>query len=74
MNASSLLKFLIKNEKLKLSSKEILQITSKVGSDVIIGMQHKTSIIYGSGQLKTINKNFILFTYLYVNQYLFLLK
>ena len=45
MNASSLLKFLIINQKLNLSSKEIFKISSKIGSDVVIGMQQKSSIL-----------------------------
>ena len=57
MNASSLLKFLIKNQKLNLSSNEIIKISSKIGSDVIIGMQNKKSILYGNGRLKNLNKN-----------------
>ena len=38
MNTSSILKFLIKTQKLNISSKEISKISSKIGSDVIIGM------------------------------------
>ena len=61
MNASSLLKFLIKSQKLNLSTKEISKISSKIGSDVIIGMQSKTSILYGNGNLKNLNKNLNLY-------------
>ena len=57
MNASSVLKFLIKSQKLNLSSNEINKISSKIGSDVIIGMQNKKSILYGNGRLKNLNKN-----------------
>ena len=61
MNASSLLKFLIKNQKLNLSSKEIIKISSKIGSDVIIGMQNKKSILYENGNLKNLNNNINLY-------------
>ena len=61
MNASSLLKFLIKSKKLNLSYKEISKISSKIGSDVIIGMQSQTSILYGNGSLKNLNKNINLY-------------
>ena len=44
MNASSLLKFLIKSQKLNLSTQEISKISSKIGSDVIIGMQRRFHI------------------------------
>jgi len=64
MNASSLLKFLIKNQKLNLSSKEIIKISSKIGSDVVIGMQKKTSILYGNGNLKYLNNKINLYTLL----------
>ena len=61
MNASSLLKFLIKNQKLNLSSNEISKISSKIGTDVIVGMQNKKSILYGNGRLKNLNKNINLY-------------
>ena len=64
MNASSLLKFLIKNQKFNLSSKEIIKISSKIGSDVVIGMQKKTSILYGNGKLKNLNNKINLYTLL----------
>ena len=64
MNASSLLKFLILNQRLNLSSKEIIKISSKIGSDVVIGMQKKTSILYGNGKLKNLNNKINLYTLL----------
>ena len=64
MNASSLLKFLIKNQKLKLSSKDVLEISSKIGSDVVIGMHNKSSILYGNGEIKNINNKMNLYTLL----------
>ena len=64
MNASFLLKFLIINQKLNLSSKEIFKISSKIGSDVVIGMQKKTSILYGNGKLKNLNNKINLYTLL----------
>ena len=64
MNASSILKFLINNKKINISSKEIIKISSKIGSDVILGMQNKTSILYGNGNIKYLNKNLSLYTLL----------
>ena len=64
MNASSILKFLINNQKLNLSSKEIIRISSKIGSDVILGMKSKTSILYENGNIKYLNKNLNLHTLL----------
>ena len=64
MNASSLLKFLIKNKKLTINTKEISEISSKIGSDVVIGLQKKTSILYGNGNVKHLNNKINLYTLL----------
>ena len=64
MNASSLLNFLIKNQKLNLSSREILKISSKIGSDVVIGLQKRASILYGNGHVKYLNNKINLYTLL----------
>ena len=64
MNAAHILKYLSNKQKLNLSSKEILWIASKIGSDVVVGMQNKTSILYGSGEIKLLKKNINLFTLL----------
>jgi len=64
MNASSLLKFLIKNKKLTINSKEISEISSKIGSDLVIGLQKKTSILYGNGNVQHLNNNINLYTLL----------
>ena len=64
MNAANVLKYLLNKQSLKLDSKEILQIVSKIGSDVILGMPNKTSILNGSGKLKSFNKKINLFTLL----------
>jgi len=64
MNAAHILKYLSNKQKLNLSLKEILRIASKIGSDVVVGMQNKTSILYGSGEIKLLKKNINLFTLL----------
>ena len=64
MNASSVLKYLLERQKLKLNSKEIIQIASKIGSDVIIGMKNKNLILYKNGDIRKINKNIKLFVVL----------
>jgi len=64
MNASSLLNFLIKNKKLNLSSKEVDKISSKIGSDVIIGLYKNASILYGDGNIKYLNNKINLYTLL----------
>ena len=64
MNASSLLKFLIKHQKLNISSKEITKISSKIGSDVVLGLQKKTSVLYEDGNVKYLNSRINLYTVL----------
>ena len=64
MNASSVLKFLVKNQKLNLSLKEITKISSKIGSDVVFGLQNKTSILYGNGKIKYLNNKINLYALL----------
>lgn len=64
MNASSLLKYLIKTQKINISSKEIINISSKIGSDVILGLQKKTSILYEDGNVRYYNRKINLHTIL----------
>ena len=64
MNAASIIKYLCEKKKMSLAKNEILSITSKIGSDVILGMNQKNSVIYNNNKLKIINKNFNLFTLL----------
>ena len=58
MNASSILRYFLTNRKLELSSKEIIRITKKIGSDVIIGMRNGPSILFGNSSLKQLKKKF----------------
>ena len=62
MNAACIFKYLLNKQKINLTQTEILQICSKIGSDVAIGMQNKTSILYSNGKLKSLNKNLKLYT------------
>ena len=64
MNAASILKYLSTKQKISIKKNELLNITSKIGSDVILGMKQKNSIIYKNNKLKIINKNFNLFALL----------
>ena len=43
---------------------KIIKISSKIGSDVVIGMQNKRSILYGNGNLKYLKNNVNLYTLL----------
>lgn len=63
MNAASIFKYLLNKQKIKLNKREILLICSKIGSDVAIGMQNKTSILYSNGKIKSLNnKNLKFYT------------
>ena len=56
MNASSILIFLIKKKIIYLKKKEIKSICNQVGSDVILGLENKNSIIYPKGDVIRNNK------------------
>ena len=51
MNASSILKYFIKKNRLNLTNKQILKISNKLGSDVILGMEKKNTLLKGNGKL-----------------------
>ena len=64
MNAAFIIKYLINYKKLNLNSKEIFNIASKIGSDVILGLQNKSFIDYKSTKFIKINKNLKFFVIL----------
>ena len=53
MNASSILNFFIKKKIIKISKKRIAQISNSIGSDVILGLNPKNSILNSKNQLKS---------------------
>ena len=61
MNASNLLNFFYRNK--LINSNELKKYASKIGSDVILGLNSKPKILYGNGSIKevtNINKYYIL--------------
>ena len=64
MNAATILNFLIKKNFIKINQKKILQITNLIGSDVILGINPKSTILSSNGKikkfLKTSNFNILL--------------
>ena len=64
MNAASLLNYFLKKKKINLNSRQIIDVVKQIGSDVIVGMDKKNSILYGNGRLKNIRKNINLYTVL----------
>ena len=51
VNASTLLNYFVKKNKINLNKKKIYKIASKIGSDVILGLEKKNSILLGNGKL-----------------------
>ena len=52
MNASSILNYLIKEKIIKLNKKKILKISSKIGSDVILGINPTATILTSNNVIK----------------------
>ena len=52
MNAASLINFFIKKKIIKLKGKELIKLTSQIGSDVILGIKPNNTILSSSGKLK----------------------
>jgi 4-diphosphocytidyl-2-C-methyl-D-erythritol kinase len=52
MNASNILKFLIKKNIIQVSKKEIIEICNLVGSDVILGMYSKNLVLKSNNKIK----------------------
>jgi 4-diphosphocytidyl-2-C-methyl-D-erythritol kinase len=56
MNASSVLNFLIKKKIIKISQKQILNISSLIGSDVILGINQSSAILKSNNIVKKFSK------------------
>ncbi len=52
MNAASLINFFIKKKILKIKNKELTKLTSKIGSDVILGIKPSNTILSHNGNIK----------------------
>ena len=62
MNASSVLRYFVNKNKLLLNTSQISQIANKIGSDVMLGIEKKNSILQGNRKLFRSNKKIGLFT------------
>jgi len=51
MNAASVLKYLIKKKIIKISNKKTIEMAYKVGSDVVLGLERKNSILFKNGKV-----------------------
>ena len=57
MNAACLLKFFIKKRLIRLKKKEIIKITNKIGSDVILGIYSKSLVLRKNNHISTLHPN-----------------
>ena len=62
MNASCILKYLIKKKIVSLSPKKIIELLNEVGSDVALGLEKKNSILKQNGEILRLNKKINLYT------------
>ena len=56
MNASSLINFFLHKKMIKIKKKALIQLAKLVGSDVILGINPKNSILTSSGKIKKFKK------------------
>ena len=64
MNAASLINYLIKKNIISLTMKEKQNLCSKIGSDVILGIDQKNLVLAYKNKIKKIKKNLKIFTLL----------
>ena len=62
MNAASLINFFINKKIMKLKKNELINLTSQIGSDVILGLKPVNSILSSNGKIKRYNKGIKLHT------------
>ena len=51
-----ILKFIIKKNKIKLKKKKIISLCKIIGSDVQLGLDNQTKIMFKNGEIKNVNK------------------
>ena len=57
MNVASLINFFIKKKLIKVKKNELIKLTSKIGSDVILGVKPSNIILSQNGNIKKYNKS-----------------
>ena len=62
MNAASLINFFIKKKLFKISNNDLIKLTNQIGSDVILGINPKNTILCANGKIKKFSKNINLYT------------
>ena len=61
MNAASLINFFINKKILKIKNKELKNLTAKIGSDVILGIEPTNTILSSNGKIKKFDKKIKLY-------------
>ena len=61
MNAGSLINFFINKKILKIKNKELKNLTAKIGSDVILGIERTNTILSSNGKIKKFDKKIKLY-------------
>ena len=62
MNAAALINFFIEKKILKMKKNELIKLTKLIGSDVILGIKSKNTILFSNGKIKRYNKKIKLHT------------
>ena len=62
MNAASLIRFFISKKIIKLNKNELINLTSKIGSDVILGVKLNNTILSSNRKIRRFDKNIKLHT------------
>ena len=62
MNAASLINFFINQKILKIKKNELIKLTGKIGSDVILGIKPTNTVLSQNGNIKRFNNDIRLYT------------
>ena len=55
MNAASILRYFIKKKIINISNAKVTKIANLIGSDVVLGLEKKNSILFNNGKIERIN-------------------
>ena len=57
MNASAIIRFFISKKVINFKKKNIIKLSKQIGSDVELGLDYKSKILYSNGKLKKLSRN-----------------
>ena len=55
MNAASILRYFVKKKIINISNAKVTKIANLIGSDVVLGLEKKNSILFNNGKIERIN-------------------